>query len=497
MEQLKKILLWGISAFLLILGISMLSIIALPAACIFFFLAVFSNPLLHKLLKKKNITIKKYIYIPVFLSLFLVACAISPSSESSSDTASQANTLEESSTQVESSVATKEETSDKVTKDTTAEQTSKSKATSTKKEESSGASSEETKAKSGSTKTNSVSEMKIHFIDVGQADAILIQSAGENMLIDAGNVEDGSAVTTYLKENSVESLKYVIGTHPHEDHIGGLASVISYYKITTFIMPDKVHSSQCFESVLDTLESKNLSITKPVVGTEYTLGDATFTILSPVASDYGDDLNDYSVGIKITNGENSFVMCGDAQTNAEVDICSTGIDLSADVLKLGHHGSDTATSSEFLTAVNPTYAIISCGADNSYGHPYKETLEKVSSYPCSIFRTDKQGTIIATSDGKNITFNTTPCTDLTPGSNSQSSQESDSTYSNTASDATSTTQNTIANDDKSQVEVHITESGGKYHNAGCRYLSKSDITTTLSDALARGLEPCSKCNPPQ
>lgn len=251
-------------------------------------------------------------------------------------------------------------------------------------------------------------EMEVHFLDVGQADCILISCGGCHMLVDAGNNQDGEMITEYLKEQGITELDYVIATHPHEDHIGGLDTVIENFGITTLFMPQKVHTTKTFEDVVTAIENHDLSITVPKPGDTYAIGSGSFTILSPVKEDYGEELNNWSVGIKLVHGSNSFVMCGDAEEEAEEDICLSGLDISADVLKLGHHGSRTSTGELFLKAVNPKYAIISCGRGNDYGHPHRETLEKLQEAGISVFRTDEQGTIIAKSDGNSLQFNVEP-----------------------------------------------------------------------------------------
>lgn len=257
-------------------------------------------------------------------------------------------------------------------------------------------------------------QMSVHFIDVGQGDSILIQCGGENMLIDAGTNESGSKIADYLNGLNITRLKYVIGTHPHEDHIGGLDDIIRSFDTDTIILPPIEHTTKTFEDVLDAIEDKSLTITLPKAGAQYLLGNAILTIIAP-NDDYGDDLNNWSVGIKITNGKNSFVMAGDAGMISEYDMCENGIDLSADVLKLNHHGSKTSTSEQFLKAVHPWAAVISCGVNNSYGHPAASTLKKLQNFGCDVYRTDEQGTIIAVSDGTKITFNKSPSVSMTSG----------------------------------------------------------------------------------
>lgn len=255
--------------------------------------------------------------------------------------------------------------------------------------------------------TNDDANLKVHFIDVGQANCILIESSNQYMLVDAGNNADEELIISYLNNLGIKRLEYVIGTHPHEDHIGSLDAVIRNYEIGKVILPEKEHTTKTFENVLDAIEEKNLKITKPKVGDKYEIGDASFVIIAP-NNDYGDELNNWSVGIKLTLEDTSFVMCGDAEKEAEEDILSNGIDLKADVLKLGHHGSRTSSSKDFVDAVDPSYIVITCGADNSYGHPHKETMKWLKKRGIPFFGTDKQGTIIATSDGDEITWNVEP-----------------------------------------------------------------------------------------
>lgn len=251
----------------------------------------------------------------------------------------------------------------------------------------------------------STNDLKVHFIDVGQGDCILAESQGHFMLIDGGERNQADTVVSYLIQAGVTKLDYVIGTHPHSDHIGGLAKVIDTFDIGTVIMPPIEHTSRTFEDLLDAISHKGLTITKPVWGTGYSLGAASFTIVAPV-KDYGNDLNNWSVGIRLAYGSNSFLMCGDAEREAEEDMVNSGALLSSDVLKAGHHGSSTSTSDGFLKKVSPAWVVIQCGRDNPYGHPHKETMDKLEKAGCKVFRTDEEGTVIAQSDGKNISWKT-------------------------------------------------------------------------------------------
>lgn len=254
----------------------------------------------------------------------------------------------------------------------------------------------------------SAGSMEVHFIDVGQGDSTLIECDGEYMLVDAGQNDQGLVLWDYLQEQGATHLKYAIGTHPDADHIGGLDVILYRCDVDTVIMPDVEHDTRTYDDVIQTIFNKNLQRTDPVVGDVYTLGSATFTIVAPNA-DYGDDdMNDWSVGILLQNGDDRFLLIGDAETQAEDDIVANGIDISADVYKVAHHGSNTGTTDELLAAVNPTYAVISCGKDNSYGHPHGSVLNKLKAAGVKVFRTDEQGTIIAYSNGNGITWDCEP-----------------------------------------------------------------------------------------
>lgn len=244
--------------------------------------------------------------------------------------------------------------------------------------------------------------LEVHFIDVGQADSILIKTGSDLMLIDAGNNDDSDLVVDYIKSQGINNLDYVIGTHPHEDHIGGLDVVIDSFEISKILMPKQKSTTKTFQDVLTSIQNKGLKVTTPKVGDTYNLGEAKWTILAPNQEKY-DETNNSSIVIKLEYGNNSFVFTGDAEEKSELEIIQTG-SLKADVLKLGHHGSSSSTSYDFLSRVNPKYAVISVGLNNSYGHPHKEVIELLNNENIEILRTDELGTIIFTSDGNNISY---------------------------------------------------------------------------------------------
>lgn len=249
--------------------------------------------------------------------------------------------------------------------------------------------------------------LEVHFIDVGQGDATLIKCGSHAMLIDAGDNSKGTAVQYYLKKQGVTSLDYLVGTHPDADHIGGLDVIMTKFDCGMILMPEIEREITTYRDVTDAMEYKGYQNTPPVVGAEYSLGEAIFTIVAPVTYDR-EEYNNSSIGILLEHGDNSFLFVGDAQTEAEEAMLETGINLQADVLKAGHHGSSDSGSEAFLNAVKPQYAVISCGQDNDYGHPHRATLKAFRSRGVLIYRTDEQGSIVVTSDGQKLSFNHSP-----------------------------------------------------------------------------------------
>ena len=244
--------------------------------------------------------------------------------------------------------------------------------------------------------------LTVHFIDVGQADCILLECAQQYMLIDGGNVADSSRVVSYLEKQGVKDLDLVVCTHAHEDHVGGLPGVLAVYPTAAVWAPTKTYASNCFDDFLYYVDQQGLEIKIPNPGDNFDLGKTQITVLGPVTS-YADP-NDTSIVLLAQFGENSFLFTGDMETTAETDMLDTGAKVKADVLKVGHHGSNTSTGYRFLYEVDPDYAVISVGKDNSYGHPHEEPMSRLHDADVTVFRTDEMGTVIAVSDGKNITF---------------------------------------------------------------------------------------------
>ena len=320
-------------------------------------------------------------------------------------------------------------------------------------------------------------KLEVHFIDVGQGDATLIKEGDHAMLIDAGENNQGENVTGYLKSQNIRGLDYVIGTHPDSDHIGGLDVVIDTYDCDKLIMPDVESDTKTYDDVILSMKNKNMTVTNPEVGDVYSLGDAYFTIIAP-NRDYGDDTNNWSVGILLVFGDNRFLFTGDAEATAENDMIANGIDLSADVYKAAHHGSKTGSSESFLDEVKPEYSVISCGENNEYGHPNAQTLNEFRKRGIKVFRTDEQGTIVAVSDGKTISFNMSPDDSWKSGEPKGSSG-------------------------KSSVGVRyvLNTNTKKYHRPTCSHVddikgeNRKDTSETKSQLEKQGYKPCGVCKP--
>ena len=250
-----------------------------------------------------------------------------------------------------------------------------------------------------------IRNLTIHFIDVGQADSILILLPnGENMLIDGGEANNADAIMDYLRSYNISSIDYLVASHPHADHIGGLPAIIDAMDIHSIYMPRVSHTTLTFERLLTSILNKGLEIDQALAGVSiFSSADLKINIVGPARNDYKDH-NDHSAVIKLTYGNTSFLFMGDAESTAESHITA---DISADVLKVGHHGSSTSTSVSFLRKVAPSYAVISVGK-NSYGHPTDDVLYRLDNADVEVYRTDMAGTIVFTSDGENIIIDKSP-----------------------------------------------------------------------------------------
>lgn len=248
------------------------------------------------------------------------------------------------------------------------------------------------------------SSFAVHFIDVGQGDSALVLCDGEAMLIDGGESDQSSVIYSYLQKLDIQRLEYLVATHPHSDHIGGLSGAVQYAQVDTALSPVDDWDTKTFRNLKKYLAEQDVSFTIPSAGDAFSLGSAAVTVIGP-AAEY-EDANNLSLVLRVDYGGTSFLFTGDMEREAEADLLEAGADLSASVLKVGHHGSSTSTSYPFLREVMPQYAVISCGAGNSYGHPHEETMSRLHDAGVTVYRTDLQGTVICTSDGETVSFTT-------------------------------------------------------------------------------------------
>lgn len=346
--------------------------------------------------------------------------------------------------------------------------------------------------------------LEVHYIDVGQGDSILIRQGDQSMLIDAGNNNKGTAVWSYLLHQNVDHLTYAIGTHPDADHIGGMDVVLYKIDCDTVMLPACASNTKTYDELIQTIGQREQTVVTPKQGQIYTLGKASFQILTDTDKDYGDNTNDYSLAFRLTFGDTSFLFTGDAEKTAEQDMIASGLTIQSDVFKAAHHGADTANTEDFLTAVHPTYCVISCGEGNSYGHPRAGVLNQLRAMGVKVFRTDEQGTIVATSDGSTITWNTSPSESWQAGEPTGSAK--DSRPEGTGSvDVDNVDNNGVATDTSDgsaeQGDYILNANTKKFHRPTCASVKRmSDankiVSTESREALIeQGYEPCKNCNP--
>ena len=333
------------------------------------------------------------------------------------------------------------------------------------------------------------SSFAVHFIDVGQADSALVLCDGESMLIDGGNVSDSEILYTYLRKNKITNLNYVIATHAHEDHVGGLAGALNYAEAETVYCPVTSYDSEAFKNFVKYTEKNGTSVTVPEVGQSFKLGSATAVILGCNSTE---ETNNSSIVIKITYGETSFLFTGDAEREAEQIILESGAKLSSTVLKVGHHGSESSTTYPFLREIMPTYAVISVGEGNMYGHPTESLLSRLRDAEVKVFRTDLQGTVICESDGKTLNFTVSK----NPNAN---------TFAPPSSSAESETSNSDVQSDEfeapTQTNYILNTNSKKFHLPSCSSVqnikeeNKKIFHGTRDELLEMDYNPCGNCNP--
>jgi competence protein ComEC len=343
---------------------------------------------------------------------------------------------------------------------------------------------------STSSLSGDTSELTVHFLDVGQADCTLIQLPnGEEALIDAGNYGDGSYIISYLKNLNIDDIEYLILTHPHEDHIGSAKEIINNFDVEKIYMPDVVTDSNFYKSTMLLIENKDIETIFATPGLDIIDSpDLKFQLLSP-KSMYYSELNEYSVAARLEYSDTSFLFTGDAESVSELEMIGGGFNLDSDVLKVGHHGGKTSSSKDFLQAVTPEYSIISCGEDNTYGHPHIETLNRLTDIGSEIYRTDEMGTIVVLSDGQNISIESDEVIEI-PLAPLEILETPPVQYSSEVKVPPAISETNYIGNKNSLV----------FHNPDCSSVSDMKesnkiIFTTRQTAMDQGFTPCGRCNP--
>ena len=332
------------------------------------------------------------------------------------------------------------------------------------------------------------SSFEVHFIDVKEADSALVICDGKTMLIDGGNPSDSSLIYTYLKDHSITHLDYIVCTHPHADHVGGLPGALNYATAGVAFAPVTSSELNSFGDFIRYLEKQGVSITVPKPGLVFTLGSAKVQVVGPVNK--SENVNDMSIVLRVLYGNTSFLFTGDAESLEEFDIINSGYDIQSNVLKVGHHGSSSSSTEEFLNAVSPEFAVISAGAGNVYGHPEEKVLNALESKGIKIYRTDHNGDIICKSNGDSISFTVEKdeVQQLIPTADTDGEAGSRQTQDDTSVNL-------------SKVTYILNKNTGVFHNPLCHSVgrmkesNKVYFTGTRDEAIAQGYRPCGNCNP--
>lgn len=341
------------------------------------------------------------------------------------------------------------------------------------------------------------SKFEIHFLDVGQADSMLVLCDDHTMLVDGGDPDDSSFIYSYLKDKGIEHLDIIIGTHAHSDHVGGLAGALNYATVGTAYAPVNESENSAFVSFVEYLDKQNVSITVPAAGDSFELGNSVVTVLGPI--DLSEEPNNTSIVIRIEYGETSFILTGDAEESEEVDILSSGYTLESTVLKVGHHGSSSSTSEAFLNAVNPEYAVVSDGVDASgFGRLTEKTLGKLQAADIEVYRTDLQGNIICTSDGKTVSFSveknidvdTSAIMPLVLETPTPETTESQVTKDIPSPEPTPEGRTYILNTNSRKFHYPSCSSVGKMKES-----NKAEFFGTRDEIMSIGYDPCGSCHP--
>lgn len=350
-----------------------------------------------------------------------------------------------------------------------------------------------------------LTDMTATFIDVGQGDSTLVELPdGKVMLIDAGEASASQNVLDALEAADVDEIDYLVATHPHADHIGGMEAVLDTYDVDEVWMPDAPDTTETYEGFLDAVDAEGCPVEEAVAGEEIVGEDAGYTVdvLAPSDDVDSEDMNDYSVIVKVTYGDTALLFTGDASAQEIVDANPGHVD----VLKAAHHGSETGTTAEVMTETTPEFVVMSYAEGNSYGHPDQSALDAVSAAGATAYSTAANGNVTATSDGEQVSVETEKDGTIVAGVSAEerAQQEAEAqaqaeaeAQAQAEAEAEAQAQQQQQQAEPQEDMVVITQSGKKYHRPGCRTLSRSKNTSTVtrSEAEAMGLGPCGVCNP--
>ena len=332
---------------------------------------------------------------------------------------------------------------------------------------------------------DSQGELSVTYLDVGQGNAVVIRQGNQTMLIDGGPRESSSFVVSYLKQQGIQKLDYMLISHFDEDHLAGAIGALYNFPVGTLITPDYETDSSIYDSYKEAVEEKGYEPVHPSLKDTFSLGSGSFRIISPVS--YGhEDENQDSVGIILEKGSDCFFIGGDIGLEGEKEILEAGVDIQADVMLMNHHGSHV--SREFFQAVNPSWAVISCGEGNSYGHPRQDTVELIQEFQVPLFRTDRQGAITAVSQGQGITFDQEPCNDYTPGDRTQEKE-----------DTLEETRTALSNSTREDCDYILNIHTKKIHLPDCSSVKSMDEDNMAfykgdeDSLLSQGYTPCGNC----
>ena len=367
-------------------------------------------------------------------------------------------------------------------------------------------------------------ELTVQILDVGQGSAALVRQGDSFLLMDGGDRDYSSYVVSYLKNEGVERLDYVVVSHYDADHLNGVVGVLNAFECDQVLAPDYETDTKVYQSYLKVIEEKNIPVEYPKLGDCYTFADSSFQVVCPVAYSY-EDANSNSLGIRLSYKDNSFLICGDCTEESEQDVLYLGTDVQSDVYVANHHGSKYSNSEEFLQAVSPSYVIISCGRDNSYGHPGASVMLSIQKLGAALFRTDLQGEITVVSDGTSIRFEKEVCMDYrsgaeiaeadgagaaggNTGTGSEDSGESagtagGSSTGSTGSESSGTSAGTGngSSDTNTTATYILNTNTKKFHRPDCGSVksmkeeNKAYSSESRESLISQGYDPCKKCNP--